>query len=674
MRILLFAFLFLFGLSAYSQSELVFSLEGTFVTRVPERNLKLFKKDELIHIEKLHYVINPFAKKLISYLNEAGIKIHIISGEAANVAPAVVKELNINTNTLLQSATADLKLVSADISNLLLVGDTHTVLAAEQSELFINLGSYFYAYPSFKSASENNTDANQARFFPKNEDEWFIERNKLALIPIYLEKKDLSGDKKELINEGMARLKAGFKAARYRWLTDDRKNVIGCEDLDKKKQVGIEVCQKTFPSELKLVEAEGDSYSCLWVTKDQQKLIVKTEDNLRTCFTEKQGVKFYWFKGSRYSCLAFLKTKPIGSVEGKECSDKVIIFHPETKKPYYFKTFPGFEKLSEEELLKKFVNPLEEQGAICLKVEEGLDKTCARFKAHDSVCHDYYSEDSVAWDRASCINFNGDEVIAEVVNLDDNAIIPAAIYKKYNSIRIAKSIVHRSFQKFARKGISKEDVLKPSYDVYHEAQPVMAFNYSKLQAIVDKGFLNQHITGQSNGCACTDRRAGIEDGLAGLSLESSYGAVGPAAHMLRPKYSFAEFLAPNDSLSNAFMHHYGDVLAVFKSEVKQRAFITPGDSLNRTYSLRNAMTYFASYKNFSFSRQENYYETQIWGELSFKDVNYLIVNCFSNTSRQVIDILKFLNLKTPVYQCRVTRNNNSTFEQGELLYGDPAQP
>ena len=326
--------------------------------------------------------------------------------------------------------------------------------------------------------------------------------------------------------------------------------------------------------------------------------------------------------------------------------------------------------------------------SVCLSLDAGLDKMCARDTSIDQTCQNQSSQkDFVGWRQESCVLQTGQEVIPEIINLNNNAVVPADIYQRYSADKIATSLVFRYFQKVERSKMNKQDVLHPSYDVYKNFKTVIAFNSSRISQIIDSGFLNQHRTGHSAGNLDGNARNIAENNMLQIILEDSYKPGDSVPNNVRPKYSFmflekpVEKADPWNSRQNGGPYvnsQYGNVYAVLDTSLKQRSTITNNDSLgifNPRWGYPGVfMTFYNLSATFSFSLTNNYNETQIWGPVPFSKVRYLLADCTGvDLSSVLIEKLSSKKLQTPVYSCsRDTSTGVFRLVPNKLLYGTPA--
>lgn len=226
--------------------------------------------------------------------------------------------------------------------------------------------------------------------------------------------------------------------------------------------------------------------------------------------------------------------------------------------------------------------------------------------------------------------------------------------------------------------MSSEDILKPDFDFFHNSISMMAFDPQYFRQIIENGFRNQHQVGHTQGFDDNDSRAFREDLLLNLKLEINYNSTDRfrIQNEIRPKYAYGSFSKLENELKPSFLNQYGSVFAVFKPEVKSRTSFSNDDSLENFEGHMQFHTpyYMSSKLSSEFNRLGKYYESQIWGKLTFDDVDYLLVNCpgFPKTSNEVIQILKENNLTTPVFSCAKVNIDADSFNllPDQLLYGE----
>jgi len=331
---------------------------------------------------------------------------------------------------------------------------------------------------------------------------------------------------------------------------------------------------------------------------------------------------------------------------------------------------------------------------VCLSVEEGLDRVCARDIARDSSCG---GKGRIAWRGESCLKSHPGDILPEITGLDSGAVLPIQLLRSEYLEKVAISLNYRFFQRYERPKITNEDVLKQGYDLWMNANPQLNFDARYLESTIVSGFLNQHQTGSSSVFYAPEIRERIENSLADVLLEPTYTTDRKAVvHELRPKYAYGTFKSFHPGLTTYLPRGgYGNVLAVFKDEVKKRISLTSGDSLNmglgstnfwydpttgtsfkldQTANGRRISLYYLK-KDFNFpKRTGNYYEMQIFGPLKIEHVAYFLVNCpdFAPEGDAIIEVLRNAGITIPVYQCtRPDDPRTSQYQRGELLYGQP---
>ncbi|MCX6118907.1 MAG: hypothetical protein NT027_15325 [Proteobacteria bacterium] len=284
----------------------------------------------------------------------------------------------------------------------------------------------------------------------------------------------------------------------------------------------------------------------------------------------------------------------------------------------------------------------------------------------------------------------GIRVVPEVVAVPKLGAFPDSLFGLYDTRTIAESIVYRLHLLY-------DDILpgRPVIDVQWMSESFLAMRirsqvilnknfYRKLdQKVMESGresriqidnfftFLNQHQTNTSSGILDIERRLKTESFLGDIKIP-----VNETAKKLFPKYSW---LSLNSRISigpkNNDASQYGNVIVIFRDEVKFRATLTVGDSLDHLNSYpdpsqrRNIQSTFFT-TNASFRDQDDgYLESQIWGELDLRDVKRFLVGADLSTAD--IDLLKKLGLPIRRYELAFASERWTINESEELFNGDP---
>lgn len=277
-------------------------------------------------------------------------------------------------------------------------------------------------------------------------------------------------------------------------------------------------------------------------------------------------------------------------------------------------------------------------------------------------------------------------LIPEIMSLPDNATVPADVYTKYSPDLIAASLVAR----LHNADESKDNAEHPVYDYKADTMIQMKFNASNIGPIKKTdGFLNQHQIDHSDGDLEPGRRAEIENTLIRMRLESNYktGIKNPV-NDVRPKYSFLTFQKDtNGQQRGHFSRQYGNVVAVFKDEIKDRATFTAVDSLdgdmdsngNIVYGRVAAHTFdYRSTQRLNKIPDPNqdggdYWEAQMWGNVSLHDVNYFLIDCPGDAPVQAASLTQLKATGIPIYKCEFVKDY-SHFEKGALVSaGNPSE-
>lgn len=253
----------------------------------------------------------------------------------------------------------------------------------------------------------------------------------------------------------------------------------------------------------------------------------------------------------------------------------------------------------------------------------------------------------------------------------DGATVPPSVFSKYSARVIAASLVERFHERNEAHGAAR-----PAYDYMRDTMIQMRFKQEYIGSIITRGFLNQHITGTTQGYKGGETRAQVEDDLIGVHLESTYQGGNDAVNTVRPKYAFLAFPADDSDgdYASQFLSAYGSVIAVFKSSVKSRATFTSADSLNRDTDDSISLTPGAIRAHSFFDRpaaavprfagDDNYWEAQIWGPLTIQDVAYFLVNCDGEEAITDENLTLLKTTKIPVFNC-VIADDKSHFAKGD---------
>ncbi|MDE2144115.1 MAG: hypothetical protein KGJ84_17035, partial [Elusimicrobia bacterium] len=160
---------------------------------------------------------------------------------------------------------------------------------------------------------------------------------------------------------------------------------------------------------------------------------------------------------------------------------------------------------------------------------------------------------------------------------------------------------------------------------------IMMVPHEVLDSIVRYGFLNQHQTLTTGGFDRLSARFAAEQELAMLRLP--YDSKG---RELLPKYAVLNIRRPGYG-AFSLPARYGDVAVVFKTEVRSRTTWTYADSLDYSRTTGRfaaggaanpVLPHTLEYPGKAADRNVcgNYCEAQIWGKLSWADVDYVMIS------------------------------------------------
>ncbi len=261
------------------------------------------------------------------------------------------------------------------------------------------------------------------------------------------------------------------------------------------------------------------------------------------------------------------------------------------------------------------------------------------------------------------------DTLETVLRLKAGQVVPKSLIEEADSRELARALVKR---KSLKEDASNARRSEHRFDFYQHSQIVLAFPFQYFASIRQHGFLNQF---QVNHSINLDRkhRAIVEDKMLDLRIPRD-ARLSSRVNVLRPKYAYLNLDLDRDDpfleKLSAFPAlriegRYGNVFASLRSNVKDRATFTAGDSmLVLGAKIGTAST--LNVRQTNPEKADHYFEAQIWGELNLSDVEFFLVNCegpdFGDALKtENIEALKESGL--PVYKCvpRSKYPNSSAF-------------
>ncbi|MGZ3693824.1 MAG: hypothetical protein ACXWQO_06460 [Bdellovibrionota bacterium] len=260
--------------------------------------------------------------------------------------------------------------------------------------------------------------------------------------------------------------------------------------------------------------------------------------------------------------------------------------------------------------------------------------------------------------------FGLDDLIPEIMNMKENETVPPEVFAKHDSKKIALTLNYKLY--LDQEKADADKIPKGTYDFLNDTEIQLAFQERTFDAILKNGFLNQHQIYDSGGNLEPNNRAYEENRQIGFKLEEKYEKwnYGANVNKVRPKYGY--YGLQTGSLDDhpiqsrhGINKRYGNVFAVFNSDVKDRTTFTFDDSLDRMYGKEDMHTArFKTEKPLKKLERESeptYVEAQIWGELGIKDVNHFLVNCEGWPKVSDATIAKLKSTGKPVQECLVDK-------------------
>jgi len=152
-----------------------------------------------------------------------------------------------------------------------------------------------------------------------------------------------------------------------------------------------------------------------------------------------------------------------------------------------------------------------------------------------------------------------------------------------------------------------------------------------IDSLLTEGQLNVHQTGESRGLTQLTIRAKAENSMIGIKLEPVHDS-NPKSPLqfLRPKYGIINFLKPCGIRMNPNrLLIYGQVIIVYKDDIKMRTMYSYGDSLFSFchYAAGELPEFMEPHSLLEFAAPEKkeytdvrYVEAQIWGPIDLSDI------------------------------------------------------
>lgn len=226
----------------------------------------------------------------------------------------------------------------------------------------------------------------------------------------------------------------------------------------------------------------------------------------------------------------------------------------------------------------------------------------------------------------------------------DNLQLAGQISKSNDPEVVALELVHKKYLAFENKTVKKSH-----FDFLNDTDVFIALPDIILESVVKDGYKNVYelpakTTSKKEGYLI--KRKKLEDTFLNAPLNDN---------SLHPKYAIWQ---PKDTKVTEYASrpspNYGNVLLFLKQHVKDRSTFSLSDSYNHRLPPQKLRTFhFQSAKSLKNERDDGFTEAQIYGPLTKKDFDYIVVNCrgFGEVSHERLEELKRL---LPVYSCKET--------------------
>lgn len=190
-------------------------------------------------------------------------------------------------------------------------------------------------------------------------------------------------------------------------------------------------------------------------------------------------------------------------------------------------------------------------------------------------------------------------------------------FNKLSSREIAELLIKRNHRECDEIRGAKEGV------ALEEESDIMMYVPSAAFAAIEKyGFHNQHVTRTTSGANTREGRYNSEVQFPGMIL--GYNS---KTKDLLPKYAALNIQKDSAGYTKGSADYYGDVIIVFKPDVKKRTTWTNRDSLGTVPFRGSVVTNTLKFKDKKEDPVEcwGYCEAQVWGDLDLSDVEYAMI-------------------------------------------------
>ncbi len=258
------------------------------------------------------------------------------------------------------------------------------------------------------------------------------------------------------------------------------------------------------------------------------------------------------------------------------------------------------------------------------------------------------------------------EIFQKVESFRDYQKLTSQLYEDFEINDIAKALISRIHK---QENEFKLKIPEVKVDLKNNSDIILFFSSVHIKSILDKGFLNQHQTQSSSAYFTPGLRRRVENTLVGVDLGTH-----PGAAQLRPKFAFLNIREPIELTpkTDLIERQYGAIGAVMKNQIKERSTWSTSDTNmivmgNTGYEVSPSemRKHHGTFDRPFFPTtaiDRSYYEAQIFGTLTFADVEYFLVD----------NEISFEALKVagkPIYAMRFERlHHRIVYKKGDLLF------
>ncbi len=391
--------------------QIAIDVDGTLVQGIRSYSRTHFDAKDVLNIQidgsGKYFVVRPYARELIASLVKRNpeVKLFFVSSDPLAKVTALLQAIKLpdGSKTFAEVASGiftkenyptatpeqfDLKLLGKSISETVYLTSTSSRVIPSQENNVLELGAVFYAFTTFEAAKKgadeirDNADLWKANgpFFPTTEEQWDLERKKLARAFAVLDEAlpaapgllldKLSALEKEsaalLSDVGARKLSGNWTLTSVRWKTTKSGEISlisGCVEVNNRtgkvnRELTLADCRAVFPTELSWVISKdfpAKVTGCL--EKESDKKLLVQERPVSACL-KALSHQAHWVGNKKTTCAAYVDSAFIQNVATGECSTTYFVSDEANKTTHIVNGDADFEKLTWAQVLERVRFPL----------------------------------------------------------------------------------------------------------------------------------------------------------------------------------------------------------------------------------------------------------------------------------------------------------------------------